>query len=473
MLGGFVRQSLGCDRYDVANLFNHNQVDADSIFPDFIDEHPGGAGLILTSGGTDATAKYDEVHEPELVEKTLPSRACLGTVDASTLPASQSPAEKAGVKQNTQYPPLTSVVSVNDFEKIAHGYLSPAGWAYYSSGAEDELSISDARRIFRKISMRPRILRSVEPISTAVDILGCPSSLPLYLSPTGIGKYAHRQAETIITQVAGKEGLAYCMPTIAPREAIFKARNAPTQQLFFQLYTGRDRENTKEILRTVEKLGAAAIFLTVDSPVLGKRERDDRIRAADGDDTIAPTAGGVAKASSMSLLNPLLTWDDIEWIRATTKLPLVLKGVQTVEDAVLAHLNGLDGVVLSNHGGRSQDTAQSPITTLLEIRRYAPHLLNSDIRKRFQVLLDGGIRRGTDVIKAVALGATAVGIGRPILYSMCAEYGEAGLSRLVQILRAEIQTNMALAGARNVAELVPELVNIERVEKEVSRMVKL
>jgi L-lactate dehydrogenase (cytochrome) len=175
----------------------------------------------------------------------------------------------------------------------------------------------------------------------------------------------------------------------------------------------------------------------------------------------------------MGLLNPLLTWDDLKWLRQTTKLPVVLKGIQTVEDAVLAQAHGASGIVLSNHGGRSLDTAQSPILTLLEIRRYAPHLLEKPIRDKFQVFLDGGFRRGTDVIKAIALGASAVGVGRPVLYSLCADYGEEGLKRLIQILRTEVTTNMALAGAKSVEELVPELVNTERAEREVSRRVKL
>ncbi|KAM0232283.1 hypothetical protein ACHAP5_010803 [Fusarium lateritium] len=437
---------------------------------DFLSEHPGGRTLILKSAGEDATAPYDEVHEPDLVTRILSPEACLGTVDATTLPQGTFKAQKQRI---TKYPSLSTVISVTDFEKIAQSFLTPAGWAYYSSGAEGEYSINDALHSFRQILLRPRVLRQVEPVSTDTTILGCPVSLPVYFSPTGIGRYAHRDAECIMAAVAGKERLIYCMPTSASWESVCSARSAQDQPLFFQLYTGRDREYTKSVLRLVKSLGVAAIFLTVDSPVLGKRERDDRIRAADGQDTVTASAGGIAKATSKGLLNPLLSWDDIGWIRDATGLPLVLKGVQTVEDVVLAHLHGLDGVVLSNHGGRSQDTAQSPMTTLLEIRRYVPHLLSPSIRHKFQVFTDGGIRRGTDVIKALALGATAVGIGRPVLYSMCAGYGDKGLHRLVQILRAEVETNMALVGAMNVKELVPEMVNTERAEVGVSRRVKL
>lgn len=154
-------------------------------------------------------------------------------------------------------------------------------------------------------------------------------------------------------------------------------------------------------------------------------------------------------------------------------MPLVLKGVQTVEDAVLAYDHGVQGIVLSNHGGRSLDTAQAPIITLLEIRKHAPHLLASEIRDKFQVFVDGGFRRGTDVLKALALGASAVGIGRPFLYSMTANYGEAGVTRLLQMFRDEIETSMALVGATTVEELVPEMINSERAESEMSRRIKL
>lgn len=451
---------------------------------EFIDEHPGGAHAVLQCAGKDGTDLYDQVHDTGLIKDTLSLDLCRGVVrDPSALeiagspklqPANQPELEPSELEPSELEPPmLNSIVSVQDFAKMAKKYLSEAGWAYYASAADDELCVEDAKRVFRRIMTRPRILRRVEPVCTRTNILGYESSLPLYFSPTGQGRYACKDAEAIISRVAGEEGLHYCMPTGSSHELIFQARVSPTQPLFFQLYTGRDKERTKDLLRKVERLGAAAIFLTVDSPVLGKRERDDRVRAAAGEDTISATSGGLAKTSSLGLLNPLLCWEDLKWIRETTKLPLVLKGVQTVEDAVLAHAHGVDGIVLSNHGGRSQDTAQPPILTLLEIRRHAPYLLSPPIRKDFQVLLDGSIRRGTDIIKAIALGATAVGIGRPVLYSMCGGYGQQGLQRLCQILRSEISTNMALAGAACVDDLVPEMINSQRAEHEMSRRIKL
>ena len=170
--------------------------------------------------------------------------------------------------------------------------------------------------------------------------------------------------------------------------------------------------------------------------------------------------GGIAKANT-GFVNADIQWDMIHWLRRTTKLPIVIKGIQCVEDAVAAYEANVDGIVLSNHGGRSQDTAQPPLLTLLEINHYAPHIL----KDHMQIFVDGGIRRGTDVLKALALGATAVGIGRPVLYSMSGGYGEYGVRRMIQLLRNELQTNMAFVGASKVSELHSGILNTRRLER--------
>ncbi|KAF4822166.1 (S)-mandelate dehydrogenase [Colletotrichum siamense] len=438
---------------------------------EFLDEHPGGAKLIFNCAGRDATEDYDSIHNPDLIAETLSPDRCLGPVDPLTLPKESSAPEPE--KPKPKFPHLGAIINADDFEKVAEKYLSEIGWAYYCSGAEDEQSLRDSRRIFRRLALRPRVLRNVDSINTATSILGLPSTLPFYISPTGQAKYAHPEAETLLVKAAAKEGIIYCMPTkpSASIDAIFGARaEGDAQPLFFQLYVDRNREKAQATIRKAESLGAKAIFVTVDSPVIGKRERDERLTA--GDEPLSEPSG-VAKTTASGLLNAGLTWADLEWIRETTSLPIVIKGIQSVEDALIAHQHGVDGIVLSNHGGRSQDTAQAPMVTLLEIRRYAPHLLAPETKAKFQVFVDGGIRRGTDVLKALALGASAVGIGRPFLYSMTAGYGEAGVRRLIQILRHELETNMALAGAASIEDIVPELVNSERAEKEVTGRVKL
>lgn len=209
----------------------------------------------------------------------------------------------------------------------------------------------------------------------------------------------------------------------------------------------------------------------------------------------SPSSQGIAKAGT-GFINASIDWSIIPWLRGITNLPLVIKGIQSVEDAVTAFEHGVQGIVLSNHGGRSQDTyvtlppkplqyhlptghkltyqkqkpsAQPPILTLLEIRRYAPHIINSGM----QIYIDGGIRRGTDILKALALGATAVGIGRPALFALSAGYGEKGVRRMLQILRQELQVNMALAGAASCAQIEEGMVNTSRLERDVIGSVKL
>lgn len=177
---------------------------------------------------------------------------------------------------------------------------------------------------------------------------------------------------------------------------------------------------------------------------------------------------GIAKTLS-STVSPSLDWTTLAWIRKlSNNLPLVIKGIQSVEDAVLAYNHKVDGIVISNHGGRSQDTAQAPLLTLLEINKYAPHIIESG---KMQIFIDGGIRRGTDVVKALALGATAVGMGRPFLYSMSSGYGEAGTRRMIEILREEVEQNMALVGATKVSELRRELLNTSRLERDLTSFV--
>ncbi|KAL1953776.1 hypothetical protein VTO42DRAFT_2273 [Malbranchea cinnamomea] len=448
---------------------------------DFLDSHPGGASVLLRAAGRDATADYEEVHNPELIAETLPPSSVLGVVEPGTLGTEKVEEKQSNAtgNKNGLYPPLGSMINVDDFEEVAKKYLSPTGWAYYSSAADDEYSKQENRRIFRKLQLRPRVLRNVESVDTSTSILGYHSSLPIYVSPAGLGKYAHPLAECALAAGAGKEGLIQCVPTSPSMslEAIYGARVSREQPIFQQLYVNKDRSKATALIKRALSLGARALFITVDSPVLGKRERDDRVKGEATTGALPkapPTASrsqpGVAKAASSGLLNPALTWDDLDWIREVSKgLPLVLKGIQTVEDAIMAYQAGVEGIVLSNHGGRSQDTAQAPMLCLLEIRRHAPWLIGS----RMQIFVDGGIRRGTDIFKALALGATAVGLGRPFLYSLTGGYGEDGFRRMVEILRNELQSNMALAGASSIKEIVPEMVNTKRLELEVFDRPKL
>lgn len=454
---------------------------------DFVDSHPGGAQVLLRCAGKDATEDFDAVHDVELLTSSLSPSACLGKIDTNTLAKSTDQRSQPSVSDRNTPPPLASLINLHDFENVAKQHLTANAWAYYFSGADDEISKRQNAKAYQRVSLRPRVLRSIRTVDTKTSILGQPVLLPVYMSPVGIVKLAHPDGECALAAAAGKEGLAQVLANGSsfPVERVMDARITKDQPIFCQLYVNRDISKSEETVRRAEKAGASAIWLTVDSPVVGKREMDERVNlqiqvsSISGflirfltkqarDDPQGKLGQGVAKTMASSI-SPFIDWDILNWLRGLTRLPVVIKGIQCVEDAVLAYQHGVQGIVLSNHGGRSQDTAQSPLLTLLEIRRYAPFLLHGPM----QIFVDGGIRRGTDVLKALALGATAVGLGRPFLYSMAAGYGEEGARRAIAILRQEIEANMVFLGVSRLSELGDHLVNAARLERDVVGSVKL
>ncbi|KAL4895067.1 FMN-dependent dehydrogenase-domain-containing protein [Aspergillus ambiguus] len=438
---------------------------------DFLDTHPGGSQVILRCAGKDATEDFDSVHDTELLAQALPPSSLRGTIEPGALPVSTDIIRPAATaRESNTPPPLSSMINLHDFEQVAQKHLAPNAWAYYSSGAEDEISKRQNAKAFQKVAFRPRILRKVSTVDTSTTILGKRVSLPVYMSPTGIAKLAHPDGECALAAAAGHEGLLQVLANSSSFviEQVMRARTNPDQPIFQQLYVNKDISKSEEIVRRAEAAGAGAIWITVDSPVVGKREMDERLNIEMQANDSSAKGQGVAKTMA-SFISPYIDWEILTWLRGLTKLPIVIKGIQCVEDAVLAYQNGVQGIVLSNHGGRSQDTAQSPLLTLLEIHRYAPSLIDSPM----EIYIDGGIRRGTDVLKAVALGATAVGLGRPLLYSLAAGYGEQGVRRAIEILRQEIESNMVFLGATSLRDLGPHLLNSSRLERDVVGSVKL
>lgn len=435
----------------------------------FVDSHPGGPALILGQGGKDATSAYEDFHAPELVEETLGADAKMGTLDleSSANEVSTNDLEENVVQKTVITPSLRAMVSLADFESMASTCMTPAAWAYVVSGADDEISCRENAKAYNRVFLRPRVLRDVQGIDCSTIILGQKSSLPFYTSPVGLGKLVHPDGECAIALGAGMEGIIQVVNTVSsmPIERIMKSRVDSEQPVFWQLYADRDLDKSAAFVRRVQNAGVKAIWLTVDSPVVGKRERDERLMGSgDTGETMqeivdSAGSGGLAAANT-GFINAGIDWDIVEWLRGITGLPIVIKGIQCYEDAILAFKHGVDGIVLSNHGGRSQDTAQPPLLTLLEINKFAPQILG----KNMQVFVDGGIRRGTDIIKALALGATAVGIGRPTLFSMAGGFGSYGVRRMIQILRRELQINMAMIGARRIGDLDSSMLNTRRLE---------
>jgi len=339
--------------------------------------------------------------------------------------------------------------------------MEPQAWGYYSSGGDDEITLRDNHLAFQRITMRPRILINVRDIDMSTKILGVDSSLPLYFTATALAKLAHSEGEVAIVKAAAKAGVPYMLPTLSSYtlDEMLAAR-IQGQSLFSQLYVNPERSRSQEYLQKLEAAGVKAVFITVDAPQLGRREKDMRnkftqqgsdVQGDEEDDGAVDRSQGATRAIS-SYIDPGLNWDDVPWFKSITKMKILLKGVQCGEDAVAAYQAGLAGCVLSNHGGRQLDTARPGIEILPEVMEALKEA--GAKREDFAVFVDGGIRRGADIFKAVALGAQACGVGRPVLYSL-ASYGQKGIVRMVHMLQDELLMVMRLSGTPSIAHITP------------------
>ncbi|KAJ5469297.1 Cytochrome b2 [Penicillium diatomitis] len=431
---------------------------------EFLPEHPGGSKIILKYAGKDATEEFDPIHPPDTLDKYLDKSKHLGDVDMSTVEQEEKevdPEEAERLERIKRMPPLAACYNLMDFETVARQIMKKTGWAYYSSGADDEITLRENHHAFHKIWFRPRVLVDVENIDMSTTMLGTPVSIPFYVTATALGKLGHPEGEVVLTKAAHKHNVIQMIPTLASCsfDEIVDAKQGDQVQ-WLQLYVNKDREITRKIVAHAEKRGCKGLFITVDAPQLGRREKDMRSKFSDagsnvqsGDDGI-DRSQGAARAIS-SFIDPALSWKDIPWFKSITKMPIILKGVQCVEDVLRAVEAGVDGVVLSNHGGRQLETARSGIEVLAEVM---PALRERGWDKRIEVYVDGGVRRATDILKALCLGAKGVGIGRPFLYAMSA-YGVDGVNRAMQLLKDEMEMNMRLIGATRVEDLNPSFLD--------------
>lgn len=316
---------------------------------------------------------------------------------------------------------------------------------------------------FHKIWFRPQILVDVENVDFSTTMLGAKTSIPFYVTATALGKLGNPEGEVVLTRAAHDHDVIQMIPTLASCsfDEIVDAKKGDQVQ-WLQLYVNKDRAITKRIVQHAEARGCKGLFITVDAPQLGRREKDMRSKFSDEGSNVQASGGdavdrsqGAARAIS-SFIDPSLSWKDIPWFQSITKMPIVLKGVQRVEDVLRAAEMGLDGVVLSNHGGRQLDTAPSGIEVLAEVM---PILRERGWENKIEIFIDGGVRRSTDILKALCLGARGVGIGRPFLYAM-STYGQAGVDRAMQLLKDEMEMNMRLIGATKISDLNPSLIDV-------------
>jgi len=369
----------------------------------------------------------------------------LSAVDAKD--AKRRPAERPGI----------SALNCAELELLAAERLDAAAYSYYRSGAGDEATLARNCAAFGEISLLPQVLVDVAALDPAVTVLGSDLSMPIVVAPTAFQKLAHPEGECETARGTADAGTVMCLSSLS--NSTLEEVGAEPGERWFQLYVFKDRGLTRELVERAEAAGCTAILLTVDAPVLGRREADIRnefslpaglsIACVGDGDVVAPSGESGLAAYFAEMLDPSLDWDDLAWLVETSPLPVAVKGIHRADDAERALEHGAAGIVVSNHGGRQLDTVPATIEMLPAI--------TEAVAGRAEILLDGGIRRGTDVIKALALGADAVMVGRPILWGLAID-GADGVRRVLNMLRAELKQAMALCGTPSIAEITPELI---------------
>ena len=425
---------------------------------DFLEHHPGGSRAILQFAGRDGTKDFDVAHPPGTLEWSLKPEAKLGRIDPSkTLEVAldQTSSGQDDSVDQAQAAPLDGLLNLDDVEERATRVVSKKAWAYYFSAADDLVSKRLNSEAYRSILLRPRVFVDCERCDTSTTLAGSHVGLPVYISPAAMARLAHPTGEAGIARACGKYGALQLISNNASMTPEDIVRDAVSGQVFgWQLYVQVDRRKSEDMLARIKRLAdkIKLVCVTLDAPAPGKREHDERLHSVGAH---LPVTAAVATASASAAsdtdakakapqpsanwgglgrhlyggTSPTLTWQNtLPWLAQHTDVPVVLKGIQTHEDAYIASLHApqVKAIILSNHGGRMLDTSPPPIHTLLEIRKYCPEVFD-----RIEVWIDGGIRRGTDVVKALCLGARGVGIGRAALWGLGAA-GPAGVERTLE-----------------------------------------
>lgn len=338
------------------------------------------------------------------------------------------------------------LINLFDYEALAEQRMHPIYWAYYAGGSDDEVTVAANRGEFARIRLRPRVLAGIAQSDITTSVLGATLATPIVVAPSALHCMAHPEGECATAQGAGAAGTLMIASTDATRslEEIAQAASGP---LWFQLYVYPSHEVAAGLVRRAEAAGYKAIVLTVDLPLLGNRERDRRNQM-----TIPPPplfAANFVDIEEHEHNWVVLSWQDVDWLRSITSLPIILKGILTAEDALLALEHGAAGIVVSNHGGRQLDSAVTALEALPEIVEA--------VAGRCEIYMDGGIRRGTDVLKALALGARAVLLGRPVLWGLAVN-GASGVQHVLEILSTELEIAMRLSGCPTLASINSSLI---------------
>ena len=352
-------------------------------------------------------------------------------------------------------------VNLLDVEARAFEHLTRETADYFAGGAEDEVTLRANREAFDSVLLRPRYLVDVSERDLRTTVMGTPVKFPVLLAPTGFQQLAHPDGEIATARAAHRAGTIMTLSTFSTFSLEDVQRATPGPK-WFQLYVHKDRGLTRSLVTRAHVAGYQALVLTVDVPVLGRRERDIRngfvlppsLRVANFDMASAESLYDVDPDSGLAqfhrgLREPAFTWKDVDWLASLSPLPILLKGVLRGDDSAIALDHGIKGIIVSNHGGRQLDCAIPGITALPDVVEH--------VAGRCEVLMDGGVRRGTDIVKALARGARAVLIGRPLVWGLAWD-GAAGIETVLRILRDEFDTALALCGATSVKDLPPGLI---------------
>ncbi|CZS91971.1 related to CYB2-lactate dehydrogenase cytochrome b2 [Rhynchosporium agropyri] len=426
----------------------------------FASKHPGGGDIIREQYGLDGSEEYNNIHGPRVVSDFLGPTKRIGEVEEGTvLKPTPKTIQKLDGASPTR-PDLNSIVNITQFESVAEAHLSSRAWGYIFGATEDGITNKANADWYKRIMFRSRILRAIATVDTSVQILGQKYDLPFFIAPTSSLKLSHPDGELATTRAAVANGVAPIVQTLGSFSFAEIMEAMPSgHPFYFQLYFYLDRAVTERLLKEVGKHKPQAILFTVDLPVISKRESPPRRSLTHGGNQQAELAPPPVAGNPM---DTNIDWSYISWIKERSGAPVFLKGIQCAADARKAYEYGCAGIYISNHGGRALDTAMPSILVLLEIQATCPEIL-----EKMEVFIDGGVRRGSDILKAICLGASGVLIGRPFLYSL--QYGEEGARKAFSILREELEIAMQLVGITSLDQAHPGLLNTADIDSYVYR----
>jgi L-lactate dehydrogenase (cytochrome) len=445
--------------------------------------------VIYKYAGKDGSKTYNAFHAANLIEKSLSPSDKKGDFDTSTVTETWLEAQKEELASEpedpNEKPPLSAIINLDDFEKAFAKSGSQKANAYISGASNDLLTLNANKTFWQRLWFRPRVMRNVSAVNTKMRMLGVDVAMPVWICPMGIAKTAGQEGEGALARGAKSAGIVHCVSTTASMGVEEIVASGEGNPFFFQLYVDKQRHKTEAVLKQLEGLPQVkALFVTADLAVVSKREADERIKTqvsvsvySNGKNSAIDKKGGGLARSTGSFIDWSLSWDDLPWLRKHTRLPILVKGIQSAADAKTALDLGCDGIVVSNHGGRALDSAPATILTLLEIRRDCPEVFD-----KMEVLVDGGVRRGSDVLKAVLLGAKGIGVGRPFQCSVM--YDTEGVEHCADsklyfaldlwvhandgaVLRDELETAMRLCGITDLNQVRGDMswLNTAELEK--------